>query len=224
MKISIVVPTYNEAGCLARTLTALRALPGDFDLLVVDGGSTDDTVNIARELGVRAVVGPKGRGPQMNHGASLVDGDVLLFVHADTLLPTDAHARITEAFRDPELTGGCFRLGFDRTHSLLRFLSFCTRFTCRLFHYGDQAFFVRTRYFRETGGYRAYPIMEDLDLWLRMVRAGKVAVLGAAVVSSARRFNSSGIVRQQLLNIALVTLFLMGVSPFILHRFYRNVR
>jgi hypothetical protein len=148
----------------------------------------------------------------------------LLFVHADTLLPNDAHALITEAFRDPELTGGCFRLSFDRTHSVLRFLAFCTRFACRFFHYGDQAFFVRAGYFRETGGYRAYPIMEDLDLWLRMVRMGKVKVLGAAVVSSARRFTNSGIVRQQLLNIILVVLFFVGVSPFTLHRFYRNVR
>lgn len=224
MKISIVIPTYNEARCLAGTLTALRALPGEFEILVVDGGSTDETVGIARELGVRAVVGPKGRGPQMNHGASLVDGDVLLFVHADTLLPNDAYARITAALRDPALTGGCFRLSFDRTHVVLRFLSFCTRFPCRFFHYGDQAFFVRAGYFRETGGYRAYPIMEDLDLWLRMVRTGKVKVLGAAVVSSARRFSSAGIVRQQLLNIALVVLFFLGASPFTLDRFYRNVR
>lgn len=224
MKISIIVPTYNEARCLAGTLTALRALPGEFDILVVDGGSTDDTVRIARELGVRAVVGPKGRGPQMNHGASLVDGDALLFVHADTLLPNDAHARITEALGDPKLTGGCFRLSFDRTHSFLRLLSFFTRFRCRFFHYGDQAFFVRAGYFRATGGYRAYPIMEDLDFWLRMVRMGKVRVLGAAVISSARRFTSVGIVRQQFLNIALVALFFVGVSPYTLDRFYRNIR
>jgi rSAM/selenodomain-associated transferase 2 len=224
MKISIIVPVYDEAACLPRTLTALRALPGGFDILVVDGGSSDDTVRIAQEMGVRVVVGPRGRGPQMNHGASLVDGDLLLFLHADTLLPQDAYARITNAFRDPELTGGCFRLSFDRTHSALRFFAYCTRFRCRLLHYGDQAFFVRADYFREAGGYRPYPIMEDLDLWLRMVRSGKVAVLGAAVVSSARRYTRFGILRQQLLNLTLVVLFFLGVSPFTLNRFYRNIR
>jgi rSAM/selenodomain-associated transferase 2 len=224
MKISIIVPVYEEAACLAGTLTALRSLPGDFDILVVDGGSGDDTVRIAQEMGVPAVVGPRGRGPQMNYGASLAGGDVLLFVHADTLLPPDAYERIAAAFRDPELIGGCFRLSFDRTHSMLRFYAYCTRFRFRLLHYGDQAFFVRARTFREAGGYRPYPIMEDLDLWLRMVRSGKVAVLGAAVVSSARRYTRCGVVRQQLLNLTLVILFFLGVSPFTLNRFYRHVR
>ena len=224
MKISIIVPVLNEAECLAGTLAALRGLPGDFEILVVDGGSGDDTVRIAQGMGVPVVAGPRGRGAQMNHGASLARGDVLLFVHADTLLPRDAYARIADALRDPELTGGCFRLSFDRTHALLRFYSYFTRFPCRLFHYGDQAFFVRARYFRQSGGYRAYPIMEDLDLWLRMARGGKVAVLGAAVVSSARRYSRVGVVRQQLLNLALVVLFFLGISPFTLSRFYRAVR
>lgn len=224
MKISVVVPALDEAACIAVTLAALRSLPGDFDVLVVDGGSTDDTVRIARESGARVVVGPRGRGAQMNHGASLVDGDVLLFVHADTLLPRDAYARIVDALRSDDVQGGCFRLSFDRNDSLLRCYAFFTRFRFRLFHYGDQAFFVRARYFREIGGYRAYPIMEDLDFWLRMARSSKVAVLGAPVVSSARRYDHCGIVRQQFLNLLLVMLFFLGVSPFTLSRFYRMVR
>jgi rSAM/selenodomain-associated transferase 2 len=224
MKISIVIPTWNEAGCLARTLAAARSLPGDFEILVVDGGSSDGTLRIAAGMGVAAVEGPRGRATQMNHGAALARGEVLLFVHADTLLPPDAHARIEDALRDPELLGGCFRLSFDRADPMLRLYSYFTRFSCRLFHYGDQAFFVRTSSFRELGGYRAYPIMEDLDLWLRMVRAGKVAVLGAPVVTSARRYSRHGTVRQQLLNLTLVVLFFLGVSPFTLTRFYRTVR
>jgi rSAM/selenodomain-associated transferase 2 len=224
MKISIVMPALNEAECLPGTLTALRGLPGDFDILVVDGGSSDDTVRIAGEMDVPVVVGPVGRGPQMNYGASRVDGDVLLFLHADTLLPRDAHALIASAMSDPAVIGGCFRLGFDRPHPLLRFFSFVTRFSFRLLHYGDQAFFVRAGYFRDTGGYRAYPIMEDLDFWLRMVRRGPVALLDAPVVSSARRFCRRGVFRQQVLNTTLVLLYLLGVSPFTLSRFYRNVR
>lgn len=224
MKIAIIIPALNEAACLARTLSALRTLDGEMEILVVDGGSTDDTVKIARDLNVPVVVGPRGRGAQMNYGASLVISDVLLFVHADTLLPGDAYALITEALRNPEITGGCFRLGFDKTNAVLRFLAYCTRFRCRVFHYGDQAFFVRTNYFRESGGYREYPIMEDLDFWLRMVRTGKVALLGAAVVSSARRFRRFGFVRQQIRNGLLVLLFFLGVSPFTLSRLYRDVR
>ena len=224
MKVSVVVPALNEAGCIASTLAALRALPGELEILVVDGGSSDDTVRVARDMGVRAVVGPRGRGAQMNYGAELVDGDVLIFVHADTKLPHDAYALIAEALRDPEVQGGCFRLGFDRTNSLLQCYAWFTRFRFRLFHFGDQAFFARADHFRAIGGYRAYPIMEDVDFWLRMMRTGKVAVLGAAVVSSARRYWHNGIVRQQLLNLTLVFLFCLGVSPFTLQRFYRMVR
>lgn len=224
MKVSMIVPALNEAGCIAATLDALRALPGDFDILVVDGGSSDDTVRLARDRGVRAVVGPRGRGAQMNYGAELADGDVVIFVHADTLLPDDAYTLITDALRDPAVIGGCFRLGFDRTNPLLRMYAWCTRFRFRLLHFGDQAFFTRAEHFRAIGGYRAYPIMEDVDFWRRMMRAGRVAVLGASVVSSARRYRSNGIVRQQLLNLALVFLFCLGVSPFTLSRFYRMVR
>src|SRR6185295_16118432 len=99
MKVSVVVPALNEAGCIASTLAALRALPGELEILVVDGGSSDDTVRVARDMGVRTVIGPRGRGAQMNYGAELVDGDVLIFVHADTKLPHDAYALIAEALR-----------------------------------------------------------------------------------------------------------------------------
>ena len=224
MKVSVVIPTLNEAACLGASLAALRALPGELEVLVADGGSSDETVRIARDHGVRVAAGPCGRGAQMNLGAQHASGDVLLFLHADTLLPRDAHARIVEALRDPATIGGCFRLSFDTPNPLLRCYAFFTRFRFRLLHYGDQAFFVRAASFREIGGYRPYPIMEDLDFWLRMVRAGRVAVLDEAVVSSARRYSRCGVVRQQLVNFALVVLFFLGVSPFTLSRFYQAVR
>lgn len=224
MKISVIIPALNEGDWIGGTLAALRRLSGDFEILVVDGGSTDATVRIVQDARVAIVTGPRGRGAQMNYGASLASGDALLFLHADTLLPEDAHPRITAALRDPRLTGGCFRLSFDREHPLLRFFSYCTRFAFRLLHYGDQAFFVRAAWFRDNGGYRPYPIMEDLDFWLRMVRGGKVTVLDAAVVSSARRFSRCGIVRQQFRNTLLVALYVLGVSPYTLSRFYRDVR
>lgn len=225
MKISIVIPTYQEEGCLARTLEALLALPGEFEVLIVDGGSTDGTVRIAAERGVALVQAPqRGRGAQLNHGASLARGDILLFLHADTFLPGDAHARIAAALADPTVSGGCFRLRFDHDQPFLRFLSFCTRFSFRLFHYGDQAFFVRSGFFREIGGFRSYPILEDLDFWLRMVRQGKPIVLDTPVVTSARRFRRGGALRQQALNVLLVGLFFLGVSPFTLERLYRDVR
>ncbi|HEX2094398.1 MAG TPA: TIGR04283 family arsenosugar biosynthesis glycosyltransferase [Longimicrobiaceae bacterium] len=224
MKISIIVPTYNEEACIARALAALLALEGDFEVRVADGGSTDRTVEIARGMGVPVVEGARGRGPQMNRGAAGATGEVLLFLHADTLLPPDAYHRVAEALTDPAVAGGCFRLSFDHDHRFLRFSAFLTRFSFRLFHYGDGGYFVRAGIFRELGGYRPYPIMEDLDLWLRLLRAGRTVVVPASVVASARRFRRNGVYRQQLLGVVLVLLFLAGVKPHTLKRFYSEVR
>ena len=222
--ISVIIPTWNEEACIGRALGALRALRGDFEVVVADGGSSDGTVRIARAAGARVVDAPRGRGPQMNRGAAEASGEVLLFLHADTLLPPDAHARVTAALAAPEAVGGCFRLSFDDDHRVLRFSAFCTRFSFPLFHYGDEAFFVRAEVFRRLGGYRPYPIMEDLDFWLRLRRAGRTVVVPEPVVASARRFRRNGVYRQQLLGAVLVGLFLAGVKPHTLKRFYGEVR
>jgi len=224
VKISIIIPTYNEDGYLAATLTCAKALEGDFEVMVVDGGSSDATIQIAGELGVTTVQAPRGRASQMNYGSSLVQGEVLLFLHADTRLPKNTYSLITSIFSDPKVVGGCFRLSFDADRFGLRFSAFFTRFSLPLFHYGDSSYFVRTRVFRELQGYRSYPIMEDLDLWLRMRKCGKLKVLKEPVVTSSRRFLRNGVFKQQTLGIALVLLFLLGVSPNRLKKFYGEVR
>ncbi|HEU4454329.1 MAG TPA: TIGR04283 family arsenosugar biosynthesis glycosyltransferase [Longimicrobium sp.] len=223
-KISVIIPTYNEEACIGRALAALREMEGDWEVIVADGGSGDATASIARAAGVRVVEGARGRGPQMNRGAAEATGDVLLFLHADTRLPADAHALVMDALANPDAAGGCFCLRFDDDHRFLRFSAFCTRFSCRFFHYGDEAYFVRAEVFRRLGGYRPYPIMEDLDFWLRLRRAGRAIVVPTPVVTSARRFRRHGVYRQQLLGAALVGLFLAGVNPHTLKRFYDEVR
>jgi rSAM/selenodomain-associated transferase 2 len=222
--VSIVIPTYNEARTIAATLAALESLPGRWETVVVDGGSEDATVRIARGCGARVAEGPRGRGEQMNAGAALATGEVLLFLHADTRLPADAYARIREACTRPEVAGGCFRLLFDENRPAFRILGFLTRFPCRFFHHGDQAFFVRAGVFRRLGGYRPYPIMEDVDFWLRLRKAGRAVVLPARVVTSARRFQRYGVARQLMLNVGLVSLFVLGVSPYRLKRMYEEIR
>ena len=224
MKLSVIIPTYNEASCLADTLTAAKALKGDFEIVVVDGGSSDATTQIARELGVTVAQAPRGRASQMNYGSALAHGEVLLFLHADTRLPKNTYPLIISIFSDPKVVGGCFRLSFDADRFGLRFSAFFTHFSLPIFHYGDSSYFVRTQVFRELQGYRSYPIMEDLDLWLRLRRRGKLKVLKEPVVTSSRRFLRNGVFKQQTLGIALVLLFLLGVSPNRLKKFYGEVR
>ncbi|MDX6647413.1 MAG: hypothetical protein QOK40_3140 [Miltoncostaeaceae bacterium] len=225
MRITIVIPALNEASVLPSTLAAARALGGDPEIVVVDGGSSDDTPRIARERGASCVAAPPGRAVAMNRGAALAGGEVLIFVHADTRLPPDAGRRIASALAEPDVVGGCFRLSFDSRRRLLSLYAFCTRFGFRLLHYGDAAYFVRAEVFRRLGGYREYPLMEDLDLWLRMRCCGRTVVLPSCVVTSARRYERRGALRQQALNTALVLLFMLGVHPRRLKRFYAaNVR
>ena len=218
--ISIVIPALNEARVLPSTLAAARTLAGDLEIIVVDGGSSDDTIGIARQLGAACVTAPPGRAAAMNRGAALARGEVLLFLHADTRVPPDARPRIASALARPGVVGGCFRLSFDSSRRLLALYAFFTRFPFRLLHYGDAAYFVRAEAFRRLGGFREYPLMEDIDLWLRMRRCGRVVVLRSSVVTSARRYERRGVVRQQGLNIVLVLLFLLGVHPRRLKRFY----
>lgn len=212
MRLSVIIPTLNEGRGIGATLDALRSLDGELELIVADGASSDETVRIAEERGARVVAAPRGRGAQMNAGAAAARGEVLLFLHADTRLPPGAGALIAGALARAEVAGGCFRLSFDRDHWLLGLCAFMSRFPFRFFHYGDQAYFVRAEVFRSMGGFREQPLMEDLDFWLRLRRTGREVVLPSAVVTSARRFVANGTLRQQLRNIALVVLYLCGVS------------
>lgn len=224
MKVSIIIPTYNEVGCLDRTLKAVTALAGDFEILVVDGGSCDGTVEIAKKMNIAIYQAPKGRASQMNFGGELAQGDVLLFLHADTILPENAYCLITQALLTEHVVGGCFQLSFDSDLRGLRLSASFTRFTFALFHYGDSAYFVRSDVFRKVGGYNPYPIMEDIDLWLRLRRCGTMIVLKSVVTTSSRRFLRNGVFKQQSLGTVLVLLFLCGVSPNRLKKFYDDVR
>ena len=213
MTISIIIPVLDENARLAATLAALRVPEGvGHEIIVVDGGSSDATVATARRCGARVAAAPRGRASQMNRGAELARGDVILFLHADTILPPDAFARIAAALADRRIAGGCFRLGFDHRHPVLRFSSFCTRFPVPLFHYGDSAFFVRADIFRRFGGYRPLRIMEDLDFWMRLGRAHPTRIIDAAVTASARRYRENGVVRQQWRSARVVVMYLRGAD------------
>ncbi len=221
MKISVIIPALNEAGGILRCLHSVKKQPGEFELLVVDGGSVDGTVELVRPH-ARVVHSGRGRALQMNSGARTSTGDVLLFLHADSHLPPRAFPLLVEVLTDQRIAGGTFRLRFDSEKFLLRIIAFFSRFQFRYFHYGDQGIFVRRRVFEQLNGFSEIPFMEDIDFLLRLRRAGRVALLHQPVITSARRFLERGIIRQQLTNIFLVILYLLGVSPGNLKKWYEG--
>ena len=225
--ISVVMPVLEEERRIGAALAALTALAGLHEVIVVDGGSTDRTVAIAREAGARIVTAPRGRGPQLNAGAAAATGDVLLFLHADTTLPADAAVHVGRALARPEVVAGAFCTWTVAEEPrpwfapLLHLADIRSRFT--RYPYGDQAMFVRTSAFHAAGGFPDVPLMEDLELSHRLWKHGRIRTCAASVRVSGRRFVARPIVYTALVNI-FPLLYRAGVSPHTLARIYEHVR
>jgi rSAM/selenodomain-associated transferase 2 len=218
--ISVVIPTLDEAAELPATLASVSDQSGPFEVIVADGNSADATREIAARHGATVVTSPRGRARQMNAGAANASGDVLLFLHADTQLPSDALDRVRAALADPDAAAGCFRLRFDRDGFWLWLWSRPVWMRWHRWAFGDRALFVRRSAFDAVGGFPDQPIFEDLD-FVQAVRAyGRFVFLDEAVVTSARRYERGGALRQQLRNWALWTAWLLGVDPERAARFY----
>ena len=220
MKISVIIPALNEAENITRCVASVEQQNGDFEIIVVDGGSTDGTVELVNSR-AQVIGSRRGRAVQMNAGARKSSGDCLLFLHADSTLHARALDHLRQVMADARTAGGTFTLGFDSDKFFLRFLSAFTRLKFRYFHFGDQGIFVRRAVFDELGGYKEMPLMEDMDLLSRLRKTGRVALIDLPVTTSSRRFLKRGPVRQQLLNILLVCCYLLGVKPSTLARWYR---
>jgi rSAM/selenodomain-associated transferase 2 len=227
-RISVVLIALNEAalieGALSRLRTARCADPS-LELIVSDGGSTDGTQAIAGKV-ARVVVAPGGRAAGLNAGAALATGDVLLFLHADTVLPPHAFALVRQALEDPDVVGGRFRVALDNPALPFRVIAFWINLRDRALggFTGDQAVFVRTEVFRRIGGYASLPLMEDLDFATRLERAGKVVRLSQSVTTGARRWERHGVLRTIFRMWTLRLLYRAGVHPRHLAPHYRDAR
>jgi len=216
-KLAIVVPALNAERFLPACLAALGAYDGA-ERILVDGGSTDATRDIARDHGFRVIDSPRGRGKQLQAGAEAATGDTLLFVHADTVLAPDWVAAVTG------FTGqaGYFRLAFSGEDQRAVRVARLANFRARTFGlpYGDQGLLIARELYDRLGGYRDLPLMEDVDLVRRIGRA-RLRELDAVATTSPARYERDGWVARPLRNLSILALWFLGVAPETLARLYR---
>jgi len=239
--VSIVIPTLNESGTLGRTLRHLSLLnPPAREIIVVDGGSDDNTLEIAQDSGVNIVNSEKGRSRQMNRGAEVATGEMLCFLHADTIVPDDLVTIIEKTLADSQVACGGFisvMAGANTTRWGITFHNYIkTYYTPLLFRphlffkglrilFGDQVMFCRRQDFWDCGGFdRELPIMEDADLCLRLFRKGKIRLVNRTVQCSDRRVAKLGVLKANAIYFYIGYLWGMGVSANYLKRFYENIR
>jgi len=221
--ISVIIPTLNEEACIRRCIESVRSTAAGCEIIVADGGSTDRTGEIAESHPkVQLVRSEAGRGNQMNSGATHAQGDVLLFLHADTFLEEGWHDDIAAALRNNDISGGAFTFAIDAPARKYRIVEAWVSMRCRIFSlpYGDQAIFIRRSFFEKLGGYKNLPLMEDVDLVTRMKKLGRITILQNRALTSGRRWASKGLLRTALINQITLLLYLLGVNPHKLARFY----
>jgi rSAM/selenodomain-associated transferase 2 len=224
--VCVVIPTLDEARELPRALDHLAALPGDWEVVVADGGSRDATLALARaHPRVDAVVqAGGGRAAQLNAGVAASTGDPIVFLHADSRLPFGAHAALRGAARPGGPVGGNFALRF-RGGAFARALGAVYALQRRLgFYYGDSSVWARRDSVAALGGFRALPIMDDYDFVRRLERLGPTARLPGPATTSARRWERAGVLRTVLSWVLIRWLFVAGVDPARLAGLYRRVR
>lgn len=213
-QLCVVIPALNEAAFIGPTLERVRRALTGVTVIVVDGGSTDETVSIAEQRGAIVVQAPRGRGVQCHAGALRAVSEWLLFLHADTLLPLEAETIIRNFAAKSSAQVGTFRVRFADGGRVLNALAWAaTRSDSVFTRFGDQGILVRRSFYDALGGFPPWPLFEDVALFQRARKLTRIHWLPGNVITSARRFRARGIVRQRILNAQLMLRYLAGASP-----------
>jgi rSAM/selenodomain-associated transferase 2 len=222
-KISIIIPTLNEATNIQKAIATTQPSI-NIEVIVVDGGSSDRTVEIVQSLGRVVIISSPGRAVQMNTGAMAASGEILLFLHADTLLPKGFEQMIRTALQQPGTVAGAFNLQINAPGLGMRWVEKGVEWRSHFWQmpYGDQAIFLTKKVFQEIGSFPELAIMEDFELIRRLKRNGKITIIPVPVITSARRWLQKGIWQTTLMNQIVIIAYLLGVSPERIRSWYRR--
>ena len=223
--VSVIIPTLNEEGNLVKTLSRLNS-DDNLEIIVADGGSGDATVEIAESHGAQVVFSPKGRGIQLNQGVKASSGELLLFLHGDTILPDRFAPLIRHTMKRPDCEAGAFSLKIDSARSGLSLVAYCANLRSRLLQmpYGDQGIFTSRSMYDRIGGFAEVAIMEDYIFIRNLKKHGKIYILDEAALTSARRWQNMGVIRTTFINQLIVVGYNCGIKPATLAHWYQRLK
>ncbi|TDG34831.1 glycosyltransferase [Pedobacter changchengzhani] len=223
--ISIIIPVYNEADVIAENILRIKKAftTEQIEIIMVDGGSSDETFVIAQKLGVTVVKSGKGRAIQMNFGASVARGEMLYFLHADSIPPLNFDQSILKVYKNGTQSG-CFRLAFDYDHWFLKANAWTTRFDVNAVRFGDQSLYVSKDVFQKCGGFREdLVVMEDQEVIHRIKKYASFTILNASVTTSARKYLDNGIYRMQGIFFIIWALYYLGYTQEKIIKIYKRL-
>lgn len=228
MMISVIIPAYNEQGVIGNTIRYLKSVTENneslTEIIVVDGGSSDNTVNEAKSEGAVVIQSPrKGRAAQMNEGARVAQGSILYFLHADSIPPSTFVSDILNAV-EKGFPMGCYRLRFDFDHWFLKANAWFTRFDVSAFRYGDQSLFVSQEHFKKVAGFcEKHIVFEDYEIIKRLRKHGRFAILSKEVTTSARKYVENGVFKMQSIFYLMYFMYRLGYSQERLLAMFRKL-